>query len=154
MLFIEWWLVERFSVGLLMVAVAFIIWWFARRKGWPIRLLAQLISGLVVLYGFLVMWWVVASSHIYSVPIYSPNQKMAVRIDAYNPGELGGPTYDSVELFWAHGFISAVVFSGEWKSVDTANLRWKSDSELEIYFGGTAYVCRSTPRVRVRCISR
>jgi hypothetical protein len=53
MLFIEWWLVERFSVGLLMVAVAFIIWWFARRKGWPIRLPAQLISGLVVLYGFL-----------------------------------------------------------------------------------------------------
>ena len=154
MLFIEWWLVKRFSVGLLMVAVAFIIWWFARRKGWPIRLPAQLISGLVVLYGFLVMWWVVASSHIYSVPIYSPNQKMAVRIDAYNPGELGGPTYDSVELFWAHGFNSAVVFSGEWKSVDKANLRWKSDSELEIYFRGTANACRSTPRVRVRCISR
>ena len=154
MLFIEWWLVERFSVGLLMVAVAFIIWWFARRKGWPIRLPAQLISGLVVLYGFLVMWFVVASGHIYSAPIYSPNQKMAVRIDANNPGELGGPTNASVELFWAHGFNSAVVFSGELKSVATANLRWKSDSELEIYFGGMAYVCRSTPRVRVRCISR
>src|SRR5260370_33391508 len=81
--------------------------------------------GLVVLYVFLVMWWVVASSHIYSVPIYSPNQKMAVRIDANNPGELGGPTNDFVELFWAHDFNSAVVFSGEWKSVDTANLRWR-----------------------------
>jgi hypothetical protein len=139
MLFIEWWLVKRFSVGLLMIAVAFIIWWFARRKGWPIRLPAHLISGLVVLYGFLVMWWVVASSHIYSVPIYSPNQKMAVRIDACNPGELGGPTYDSVELFWAHGFISAVVFSGECsleKRFRTGNLLWRNGACLHEYSSG------------------
>ena len=154
MIFIEWWLVRPFSIGLLMVVVAFFSWRFVRQKGTPVRTPARFISALVASSGFLMMWWVVASSHIYSVPIYSPNQNMAVRIDAYNPGELGGPTYDSVELFWVHGFKSTVVFSGQWKSIETSNLRWTSDSELEIYYQGTANVCRSTSRVRVRCIVR
>ena len=73
-----------------MVAVAFIIWWFARRKGWPIRLPVQLISGLAVLYGLLVMWLVVASGHIYSVPIYSPTKRWQSEL-MLRPGELGGP---------------------------------------------------------------
>jgi len=154
MLFIEWWAVRLFFIGLVMVAVATFSFWFVGKKGWLVRLPIRLVAGLCGAAGLWVIWSLASSSHVYSVPIYSPNQKMAVRIDHYNPGEIGGPTYDSVQLFSAHGFNSTVVFSGQWESVETSNLRWKSESELEIYYKGTADVCKSTFHVGVRCFGR
>ena len=58
---------------------------------------------------------------------------------------------DTVKLFTAHGFSSDEVFFGEFKSVKSQNIRWKSDSELEISYEGTPYQCTSTRRVKVLC---
>lgn len=156
MLFVEWWILRRLFVGLLMVAVGTLGLWAIRKKGWRVRIPVQFLSALVGLCGassLLLMWWAISTSHVYSAPVYSPNRKMAVRIDDYNAGAFGG-AYDSVELFTAHGISSNVVFSGEWQSVETANLRWKSDSELEISYQGTAALCASTARVKVGCIGK
>ena len=155
MFFIEWWIVRRVCIGLLMVAVATISFWSVRNHARPVRLTVQFISTIVGLCGALglwIMWWAVASGHVYSVPIYSSNQKMAVRVDRYNPGEIGGPTYDSVQLFSAHGFNSDVVFSGPWGSLKRPKIQWRSDSELEIYYEGTTGVCTNALHVSVRCI--
>jgi hypothetical protein len=59
-----------------------------------------------------------------------------------------------VKLFSYRGFKSDVVFSGEWKAVEAANLRWVSDSELEISYEGKVQRCMSANNVRVRCIAR
>jgi hypothetical protein len=138
-----------------MLVVCGFVFWRVRKKSWPVRLPLQMTSvvlGLSGVGGLWVMWWAVASSHVYSTPIYAPNQKKAVRIDSYNGGEIGGPTYDHVQLFSAHGFDSNVLFSGQWGSVEPSNLRWKSDSEMEIYYHGAAYFCRGTQEVTVHCI--
>jgi hypothetical protein len=151
MVFIEWWFVKQCFVGLLMMAVGVFGLWFVRKQRWLVRGPARLISGLVILwgmYGFLVA----GGGHKYSVPIYSPSQKTAARIDRYDPGELGGPTFDAVKVFSSHGITSDVVFSGQWESVEPMDIRWKSDSELEINYQGSANLCASTPHLRVRCI--
>ena len=78
---------------------------------------------------------------------------MAARIDHYNADEIGGPTYDAVRIFSDHGLRSNTVFSGEWKSTDVADLRWTSDSDLEIHYRGTAFFCRDAILVKVHCFS-
>ena len=77
---------------------------------------------------------------------------MAARIVEYNASGLGGAE-DTVKLFTAHGLSSDVVFFGEFNLVKARNIRWKSDSELEISYEGTAYRCTSTRRERVLCSS-
>ena len=154
MLFVEWWAIKVFCIGLLMVAVATFSFWFVGKKGSLVRLPVRFLAGLCGATGLWVILVVVTNSDVYSEPIYSPNHRMAVRIHHHNPGELGGPTHDSVKLFSAYGFKSTVVFSGDWESVETSDLRWKSDSELEIYHRGAARRCTSTRPVRVRCIGR
>jgi|HubBroStandDraft_1064217.scaffolds.fasta_scaffold156886_3 hypothetical protein len=155
MLFIEWWFFSWFCVGLLMlmVAVGTLGLWVVRRKERPIRLSMQFIGlfcGLVGALFILLAWWG-ASSHVYSVPVYSPDRKMAARIDDYVAGGIGG-SYDSVELFTAYGFRSDLVFVGDWKSIRSASLRWKGDSQLEISYQGRSGFCGSTARVKVHCI--
>jgi hypothetical protein len=93
------------------------------------------------------------SPHAHSVPVYSPNRRMAARIDNYDVGPLGG-AYDSIEVFALHGLASDVVYSGEFKSVGAGDLMWKSNSELEIYYDGPTCDCRSTRRVSVRCFGK
>jgi len=151
MVFIEWWFVKQCLIGLLLMAVGVFGLWFVRKQSWLVRGPARLSSGLVILWG-MYSFLVAGGGHKYSVPIYSPSQKMAARIDRYDAGEIGGPTSDSVKIFSSHGFSSDVVFSGQWESVEPASILWKSDSELEINYQGNADLCASTPHVRVRCI--
>jgi hypothetical protein len=151
MIFIEWWVVKQCFIGLLMMAVGVFGFWLVREQRWLVRGPARLISGLVILWG-MYSFLVAGGGYKYSVPVYSPSQKIAARIDRYDPGELGGPTFDAVKVFSSHGFTSDVVFSGQWESVEPKGIRWKSDSELEISYQGTEYLCASTLHVRVRCI--
>lgn len=58
----------------------------------------------------------------------------------------------SVELFTFHGLKRHTVYFGEYKSVGVTVLRWKSDSELEIYYDGPTCDCNITRRVLIRCI--
>ena len=153
MMFVEWWLVKRLCVLILIVATASLSIWFLRKKNWFIRLPIQLLLGLLLFALFVlsaIIW--ALPGNTYSEPVYSPNRKMAVRIIEYNASGLGRAD-DTVELFTAHGFSSDVVFFGEFNSVKARNIRWKSDSELEISYEGTVYQCTSTRRVRVHCIS-
>ena len=157
MFFVEWFIVKPICIGLLMIAIAISSVWFVRNKGQTIRLTVQIVSAFLGLCAALylwTMWWAVGSSHVYSSPVYSPNRKMAARIDSYNGGEIGGPTHDSIQLFSAHGFTSSVVFSGEWRSLTSSKIRWVSDSELEIYHEAIAGVCKSTIHVSVHCIKQ
>lgn len=153
MLFVEWWLVGRICLGLLISAVPLLGLWVVRRRRGPIGIAVRIISALVAfcaLLGWLfvlVMPW----PHIYSAPVYSPNGRLAARIDDFNAGGFGG-AYNSVELFTFLGFDSDVVYSGEWNSVGTEDLRWRSDSELEIVCKGPTCDCKSTQHVIVRCV--
>lgn len=152
MVLIEWWLVERLTVGLAIIAVATTSFWLVRKKGsWlPI----QILSVLAVTCGLLsiaFVWWAATTSHIYSPPVCSPNGKMSARIDDYSAGGFGG-SYNSVELFRNHGFRSEVVFYGD--KVKTGDILWKSDSELNILYEGPLATCTNTALVTVRCIAR
>jgi hypothetical protein len=155
MIFIDWWLVSWRCIWLLTVVVATFSFWLVRKKRWPVRLPVRFLSALLALsaaaMGFIM--WGFPDPHTYSVPVYSPNKKMAVRIDETNLSGFGGAD-DRIFLFRAHGFISDVVFSGDWRSVEAAKLAWKSDSELEISYEGPVRFCASAPQVRVRCIGR
>jgi hypothetical protein len=77
---------------------------------------------------------------------------MAARIDYDRAGLLGRRGDKRVVLFKARGLSSDVVFSGG--PVEISRLHWKSDSELEISFGGNIYSCTSMPPVKVRCVPR
>jgi hypothetical protein len=152
-IFIEWWAIERLCLLLLIVATTSLIIWSVRKKRWFVRFPIRLVLG-VFLFALLFLITVVSRlpGNAYSEPVYSPNRKMAARIVEYNASGLGGAD-DTVKLFTAHGFSSDVVFFGQFNSVKAQNIRWKSDSELEIPYEGTPYRCTSTRRVKVVCFS-
>lgn len=155
MLFVEWWLVGRICVAVLLIALPVLSIWLVRNNRWPVRIPVQVVSALVVLCVLFLLTILLAlpSPHAYSVPVYSPSRSMAARIDNYDLGPLGG-AYDSIEVFALHGLASDVVYSGEFKSVTAEDLMWKSNSELEIYYDGPTCDCRSTRRVSVRCVRK
>ncbi len=153
MIFVEWWLIARLLALLLLAAAIGSSIWLVRKRHWLIRYPVQLFLGLL-LFGLLVLLTIVWSlpGNKYSEPVYSPNKDLAVRIVEYNASGLGGAD-DTVELFSRHGLSSDSVFIGEFDSVKVQNIRWKSDSELEILYRGTLQKCTSTRRVQVRCLS-
>jgi hypothetical protein len=155
MLLVEWWLIRRISGALLMIAVAPLCFWIVREQRCAIRLPVQLVSSLIALCGalFLLFISVFPNPNSYSGPIYSPNRTMAARVFDYNASGFGGAD-TSVEIFTSRGFRSEVVFYGEFKSVAAENVRWRSDSELEITFERESRVCRSAFGVNVRCVIR
>ena len=153
MIFIEWWAVARLCLLLLVVAIASLGIWSVRKKRWFVRFPIQLLLGLSLFaLFFLTMVTSNLPGNTYSEPVYSPNRKMAARIVEYNASGLGGAD-DAVKVFAAHGFSSDEVFFGEFKSVTAQNIRWRSDSELEISYEGTLYHCTSTRRVKVLCFA-
>jgi hypothetical protein len=156
-LFIEWWHVELPCILLLIIGIGIVGFWLVRKKKSFVRIPVRFLSVSLALSGVLASLLIVFVSLLpgneYSVPVYSPNGKMAARISDYNASGLGGAD-SSVELFSYRGFKSDVVFSGEWKSVEAADLRWVSDSELEISYEGNVQRCTSANNVRVHCIDR
>jgi hypothetical protein len=150
--FIEWQSVVRVFVIVLMLTAGACGIWLVRMKRWPIRLPIRLLSSLLVLVGILgaLFFWGFPNPNSYSVPVYSPNGKIAARVYEYNASGFGGAD-SSVELFAARGLKSRVVFFGEYGSVEIANVRWKSDSELEVSYHGRAYTCTGAFNVKVRC---
>jgi hypothetical protein len=155
MLFVEWWLIGRVCLGLFLIIVLPVFgFWVVRNKPWPVRIPVRVLSALIMLCGGF-LWFIVLSlpGNSYSAAAYSPNKKTAVRIADYNASGLGGAD-TSVELFTFHGLERDVVYFGEWKSVGTDDLRWRNDSELDIYHDGSMHNCKSTQHVLVRCIPK
>jgi hypothetical protein len=149
---IEWWLVRLSCMIVLMLTTGACGIWLVRTKRWPIRLPVRLLSSLLVLAGVVgaVFFLGFPNPNSYSVPVYSPNGKMAARVCEYNASGFGAAD-SSVELFTAHGFKSRLVFFGEYRSVEIENVRWTSDSELEVAYHGTVYNCTGAFDVKVRC---
>jgi hypothetical protein len=155
MLFVEWWVVGRVCLVILLIALPVLSIWFVRNKRWLVRIPVQIVSALALFCAlfFLMILLLLPWPHTYSVPVYSPSRTMAARIDSYDAGPLGG-AYNSIEVFSSHGLASDVVYSGEFESVSAEDLRWKSNSELEIYYEGPPYDCKSAKGVSVRCIRK
>lgn len=152
--FIEWWSVLVVCADVLLVAAGAYGIWVVRGKRWPLRLPIRTLSLLLLFLGGsgVVILWAFPNPNSYSVPIYSPNRKMAVRVREYNASGFGDAD-TSVELFAAHGLKSKVVFLGEYRSVDATGVGWKSDFELEVVYRGAVLSCTSAFTVSVRCIS-
>jgi hypothetical protein len=152
MLFIEWWPVARNCIGLLLIVISVLAFRWALRKNVWLRVPVQFVSGLVLIcsLAFWSFYWLMPNPWTYSAPIYSPNHRMAARVAEYNASGFGGAD-SSVELFGYGGLFSKVVFFGEFGSVGASDIRWKSDSELEISFHGDSCRCNDARRVRVRC---
>lgn len=154
MFFIEWWLVERFCLSLLMMAAAvFLVWrartsrspapWFLPWVSWPLALLGALLLLVSV---------VAAASENFSAPVFSPDGKMAARVRTFDEGMLGSAS--DIELFRAHGLSSGLIFDGPWQSVDASSLRWTGNNQLEILYKENVFYCASVYGVRVHCVAR
>lgn len=155
MLFVEWWFIRRICLGLLIIALLVFSFWAVRNLRWPVRIPVRILSALIALCGVL-PWLIVFAlpwPHSYSAAVYSPNRKTAARIDDYNASGFGGAD-TSVELFTFHGLKQDIVYLGDFKTVEVNELRWRNDSELEIYCDGPSSNCKSTQRVLVRCVPK
>jgi hypothetical protein len=155
MLFVEWWFIGRICLGLLIIALPVFSFWAVRNMRRPVRIPVQILSALIALCG--VFPWLIVFAlpwpHSYSAAVYSPNRKTAARIDDYNTSGFGGAD-TSVELFTFHGLKQDIVYVGDFETVGVNELRWKNDSELEIYYDGPSCDCKGTQRVLVRCIPK
>jgi hypothetical protein len=151
MFFIEWWVVRRFAILLALLAVSCVAIWLVRKQrrslriatavlGSPIAVLATLFLGLQAL---------AVGCLSYSEPVYSPDHRQAARVRTDDEGAIGGNSH--VELFSKHGFSSTEVYWGEWRSVNAEDIRWLSDTELEIMHDGRMYECQSFSTVKVHC---
>ncbi len=111
------------------------------------------VSGTVVgllAAGFLFLFSLTVGCHTYSVPLYSPNRKIAARVWDFDQGAIGG--HSDVELYSSHGFVTDLVFDGQWKTVVPKDVRWVSDNDLEIHFEYGTPFCEGTKYVKVHCI--
>jgi len=154
MLFIEWWLVQRLLIGVLICAGAAAFFFGGRggqnRPREVARSLAAPIGVLALLFVLLNIG--AAGCQSYSIPIYSPDHQSAVRVRVANIGGPGGST--DVELFTARGFKTYSVFRGGWKTVEADDVKWVSDSELLVRYSGMMFGCESTDDVKVHCEPR
>jgi hypothetical protein len=151
--FVEWRPTVLVGAIVLMGTSGVLGFWLARGKRWAIRLPIWFVSlFLAVLGASGVLFLLVFPNPIsYSAPVYSPDRKMAARVRVYDASGFGGAD-NTVELFAANGFERQDVFFGEYGSVNVRDIRWQSNSELEVDYHGTSYTCTNAFNVRVRCV--
>ena len=97
--------------------------------------------------------WLTRSSR----PIYSPDRKHAVEIVEIDQGALGGST--CVELYSDYGLHSDWIYEGDFYTVHTEDIRWVSNSEIEIHNrmyrpNDAPQLCEGARGIRVQCVSR
>jgi len=154
MVFVEWWLVKRFTVLIALLIVSCAGWWLVRNRRKSIRVAVIILSSPVaVLAGlFLALQLMALGCLSYSSPVYSPDRSQAVRVRTDDEGATGGNSH--VELFWNHGLSSKEVYWGGWKSVDVKDLKWENNSTLSLRHDSPMYLCESPLRVKVICVER
>ena len=154
MVFIEWWLIERFTVLIALLIVSCAGWWLVRNRRKSIRVAVIILSSPVaVLVGlFLALQFMALGCLSYSSPVYSPDGSQAVRVRTDDEGATGGNSH--VELFWNHGFRSKEVYWGGWKSVDVKDLKWESNSTFDLWHDAPMYMCEGSRKVKVTCLER
>ena len=154
MLFIEWWIVRRFIILIMAIALCSGFIWAVRKKRKWIRIPVTLLGSPIVILAALALGLQVLALGCltYSAPVYSPNHEEAARVRTDDEGATGGNSH--VDVFRHHGLVSQEVFWGQWKSVGPEDIHWISDSELEIRQDGPAYSCEGMPSIKVTCITK
>ncbi len=162
MLFIDWRLLQILVGGALIIAGSVWIYRSMSKKRGVIRLPSRILSGIVagicspvyLLFCFGALLSFIEGCDTHGAPIYSPNPKMAVRIETSDGGALGG--YTNVRLYTAYGFDTYTVFAGGWRSVEQKDVRWLTNAILEVRYSddSSEHSCESTRSVEVHCIFR
>ena len=148
---IEFWV----AAGTLFGISAGIFHWFRGRRPF-IRIPARIVSVVVCLLSFTAMSLVLlvlllgCDSHLQ--PVLSPSGDKAARVETDDEGATGGNS--GVAVYSHHGFSVHTVMYGDWRGVSREDLRWTSDSALEIHYKGRDPKCSDTADVHVTCIER
>jgi len=153
MFFIEWWMVQRIVIGVSIMLLGIAVSWYIRRRRIVWRILVRLVSlPVAALGGLLALLTITASGcQSYSEPIYSPDHLRAVRVRVSDLGATGGGT--NVEVYSLHGLRSDLVFSGNWRTVDSWNVHWIGNDELQItHYDPAPGYCRDAGSIRVKCV--
>ncbi len=155
MLFINWRLIQVWTVGVSLLFVSVWTMQAVRKKKALFRVPSQLLSACVASISVLLLFLITLGAigcEKHGVPIYSPNGKYAARCEDYDSGGLGGNT--GVQLFADRGFDTKFIFMGGWKSVESQNVKWLSGTELEVDYLGEMISCNDAGRIKVRCVKR
>ncbi len=154
MLFVEWWLVKRFAILIVILIASCASWWLVRNRRKSICIAVMILSSPVAVLAalFLALQFLALGCLSYSSPVYSPDHSQAARVRTDDEGATGGNSH--VELFWNHGFSSMDVYSGGWKSVEVRDLQWESNSAFVLQHYLPVYLCESSPTVKVTCLER
>lgn len=155
MLFIDWRFLQMWAVGVSLLFASVWIMRAVRKKRALLRVTSRLLSACVASLSVLLLLLitlVAIGCETHGIPVYSLDGRYAARCEDFDGGALGGNT--GVRLFADHGFDTKFVFTGGWKSVEGQNVRWLSDTELEIDYIDEMTSCNDAGRIKVRCVKR
>jgi hypothetical protein len=146
--------VKRFAILIVLLVASCTGWWLVRNRRKSTRVAVIVLSSPVtVLAG---LFWALQLMALgclsYSSPVYSPDRSQAARVRTDDEGATGGNSH--VDLFWNHGFSSKEMYWGAWRSVDAKDLKWQSNSTLEVRHDPPVYLCESSRTVKVSCLQR
>jgi hypothetical protein len=148
MILVEWVEVRKFLIGGLLLIIALVVPFLARRRKWRKPLRYRVLSLTVGVLGMLFILWgwsIVTSNDVVDTP-YSPDGRFAARITI---GPFGA---QAVELFSMHGLRKEVVYWG-----DTSSMYWADSLHLVIEHQqagdyGEGKSCPGSHIVVVRCV--
>ena len=133
--------------------------WLVRHKTVVIKVIVGIFSVPLGLLGVSLLCLIVLSQlmgcDVHGIPRYSPNGKIAARIETSSEGALGGDTF--VTIYAAHGFTTKTIFAGDWRSVEDRDIQWLDDSHLVIHYvpyreRDVRNSCEDTRNVHVTCV--
>jgi hypothetical protein len=156
MIFVDWRPFLLIALSLTLAALCvLLIWQVKRRPRWA-RILVWLTatplllssSALTVFF----IWIVLSQRQTVSQPIYSPNGKLAARVETWE-GLFAGDDGTNVKVYSLHGLSSAWAYGGDEYSVEPGNIRWLDDHTLELrYTYDDEHTCDSPREIHVICL--
>jgi hypothetical protein len=130
----------------------------ASRRHPGLRIPIRLTSALIVVFCSLIVGMVGCVSLLTTSarPIYSPDRRHALLIVDTDEGALGGTT--CVELYSDHGLHSDWIYQGQWRTVQTGDVRWANNTEVilshRMYTAeDVPEVCAGARGISVHCIA-
>lgn len=158
MLFIDWRALGLFLLSLVVIAGSTVGVWHLRKRHILLRIASVLLSlPLCGVAALLVLFAILSNllgCETHGKAVYSPNGKIAARIETSDEGATGGSSF--VRLYTEHGLRTRTVFLGGWRSVEDGDLTWDGDAVLNIrydHYAGynEAGTCTGMDGVHVHC---
>ena len=128
------------------------------RLGTPLQVLSVLVAGISALILLLFLGGRVISKSANSELLYSPDRRLALRVESESTGALGGGT--DILLYSHHGLTSRFIYVGEYESVQLDDVHWVNDREVLISYPKSPqdrppYKCGGTfGNIQVQCAPR